>query len=74
MIAPLPLAALSGWSRQNNPPPPCSTFPSIRDTGGGSGPRARVITTAGAFAGCEDVHYTPAYPLTVRFLATMYLD
>ena len=30
--------------------------------------------SAGRFYGCEDVNYTPAYPLTVRLLATLYLD
>lgn len=29
---------------------------------------------AGRFYGCEDINYTPAYPLTVRLLATLYLD
>jgi TonB family protein len=29
---------------------------------------------AGRFFGCEDINYTPAYPLTVRLLATLYLD
>ncbi|HVZ73351.1 MAG TPA: TonB-dependent receptor [Polyangia bacterium] len=29
---------------------------------------------AGGFYGCEDVDYTPAYPLTLRLLATLYLD
>jgi outer membrane receptor protein involved in Fe transport len=28
----------------------------------------------GRFYGCEDIDYTPAYPLTVRLLATLYLD
>ena len=28
----------------------------------------------GRFYGCEDVDYTPAYPLTVRLMATLYLD
>ena len=28
----------------------------------------------GRFYGCEDINYTPAYPLTVRLLATLYLD
>jgi outer membrane receptor protein involved in Fe transport len=28
----------------------------------------------GRFYGCEDVNFTPAYPLTVRLLATLYLD
>jgi TonB family protein len=29
---------------------------------------------AGRFFGCEDIDYTPAYPLTLRLLATLYLD
>jgi TonB family protein len=28
----------------------------------------------GRFYGCEDVNYTPAYPLTVRLMATLFLD
>jgi len=28
----------------------------------------------GSFAGCEDVHFTPAYPLSIRFMATLFLD
>src|SRR5450432_3986601 len=28
----------------------------------------------GQFFGCEDINYTPAYPLTVRLMATLYLD
>jgi len=31
-------------------------------------------TTSGRFYGCEDVDYTPAYPLTIRLMATLYLD
>ncbi len=30
--------------------------------------------STGRFRGCEDVDYTPAYPLTVRLTATLYLD
>jgi outer membrane receptor protein involved in Fe transport len=30
--------------------------------------------TAGAFFGCEDVAYTPAYPLTARVMVTVFLD
>jgi hypothetical protein len=26
------------------------------------------------FFGCEDINYTPAYPLTIRLMATLYLD
>jgi hypothetical protein len=29
---------------------------------------------AGSFNGCEDVNYTPAYPLTLRVMATLFLD
>jgi outer membrane receptor protein involved in Fe transport len=29
---------------------------------------------AGRFAGCEDVHFTPQYPTTLRVMATVYLD
>ena len=29
---------------------------------------------AGGFNGCEDVHFTPQYPLTLRVMATVYLD
>ena len=32
------------------------------------------VPAAGRFYGCEDINYTPAYPLTVRLLATLYLD
>jgi outer membrane receptor for monomeric catechols len=28
----------------------------------------------GGFGGCEDVHFTPQYPLTMRVMATVYLD
>lgn len=31
-------------------------------------------SSAGAFNGCEDVNYTPAYPLTARIMATVFLD
>ena len=29
--------------------------------------------TSGRFYGCQDVDYTPAYPLTLRIMATLYL-
>ena len=28
----------------------------------------------GRFFGCEDIHFTPAYPMTARLLATIFLD
>ena len=28
----------------------------------------------GSFHGCEDINYTPAYPLTLRVMATLFLD
>jgi hypothetical protein len=33
-----------------------------------------VTAPNGGFGGCEDVDYTPAYPLTVRLMATLFLD
>jgi len=33
-----------------------------------------VSSPSGGFGGCEDVDYTPAYPLTVRLMATLFLD
>jgi TonB family protein len=33
-----------------------------------------VSATNGGFGGCQDVDYTPAYPLTLRVLATLFLD
>ena len=39
------------------------------------GPNTNVITNAsGGFAGCEDIHFTPAYPFTIRLTATAYVD
>ncbi len=32
------------------------------------------VPAAGRFYGCDDVDYTPAYPLTIRLMATLYLD
>jgi hypothetical protein len=29
---------------------------------------------AGTFQGCQDVDFTPAYPLTVRLMATLFVD
>ncbi len=49
--------------------------------GFGCGANARLAATApdgtsanGNFFGCEDIHFTAAYPLTLRLLATLYLD
>ena len=42
------------------------------------GSNGRLATTpsvpAGRFAGCEDVHFTPQYPTTLRVMATVFLD
>ena len=39
------------------------------------GSNARLVTTpAGGFGGCEGVSFTPAYPLTARLMATVFLD
>ena len=40
------------------------------------GRNARLATgsTPGAYFGCEDVAFTPAYPLTARVMVTVFLD
>ncbi|MES1205553.1 MAG: TonB family protein [Pseudomonadota bacterium] len=48
--------------------------------GFGCGSNARLAPPPGGgppgaqFHGCEDINYTPAYPLTVRLMATLFLD
>jgi len=48
--------------------------------GFGCGSNARLASAPdgspanGVFHGCQDINYTPAYPLTVRVMATLYLD
>jgi hypothetical protein len=39
-----------------------------------AGQRTRNPQTTVPFAGCEGVDYTPAYPITARLLATIYID
>ena len=64
-------AQFSTTSRLATEPTVGATVP----TGFSCGNNARLATTsAGGFGGCEDIHFTPAYPLTMRILATMYLD
>jgi outer membrane receptor protein involved in Fe transport len=42
---------------------------------GACGNGSRVATSsAGNFAGCEDIHFTPGYPFTVRLMTTLFLD
>jgi TonB family protein len=41
---------------------------------GSNGRLATGGASASGFAGCEDVHFTPQYPLTLRVMATVYLD
>ena len=39
------------------------------------GKSGRLVSSgSGGFGGCEDVDYTPAYPRTVRLMATLFLD
>jgi TonB family protein len=40
----------------------------------GSNARLAPSPAGGGFGGCEDINYTPAYPLTVRLMATLFLD
>ena len=37
-------------------------------------PSPGATAPGGGFHGCQDINYTPAYPRTVRLLATLYLD
>jgi TonB family protein len=45
----------------------CGSNGRLAATPDGSAPNGR-------FYGCEDVHFTPAYPLTARVMATVFLD
>ena len=64
-------AQFSTVSRLPGEPLPGDAVPA----GFSCGARGRVVrATGGAFSGCEDVDYTPAYPLTVRVMATVFLD
>ena len=56
-------------SRLPGEPPLGATVPA----GFGCGKNGRLAAGPG-FNGCEDINYTPAYPLTLRLLATLYLD
>jgi TonB family protein len=47
----------------NAPPPP-----------GTCGFGSRAVLDGNAFAGCEDVNFTPGLPLTLRVMTTLYLD
>jgi TonB family protein len=40
----------------------------------GSAGKLAASDVPGRFNGCEDVHFTPQYPLTLRVMATVYLD
>ena len=51
--------------------PPTSAPPPPGTCGGGS---RLAPLNKGNFAGCDDVHFTPAYPFTLRVMATAYLD
>ena len=59
-------------SRLRNEPAVGAAVPA----GFGCGRNARLAPgpTPGGFFGCEDVSYTPAYPLTARVMVTVFLD
>jgi outer membrane receptor protein involved in Fe transport len=69
-------AQFATTSRLPNEPPLGAPVP----LGFGCGSRGRLAAApdpsspAGAFYGCEEVDYTPAYPLSLRLLATLYLE
>jgi TonB family protein len=51
----------------------CGSNGRVVNTPGGYAP-STAATTAVPFFGCEGVNFTPAYPLTVRLMATLFLD
>jgi len=69
-------AQFSTVSRLRNEPAVGAAAPA----GLSCGKNARLATAPdgspsnGRFYGCEDINYTPAYPLTVRLMATLFLD
>jgi len=64
-------AQFSTVSRLRNEPMLGAALP----VGFGCGRNGRPATPAdGSFHGCEDVDFTPAYPLTLRAMATFFLD
>lgn len=63
-------AQFATTSRLRNEPPTDAAPPA-----GACGNGSRVSTASnGNFAGCEDIHFTPGYPFTVRLMTTLYLD
>jgi hypothetical protein len=69
-------AQFSTVSRLRNEPAVGAATPA----GFSCGNNARLATAPngspanGRFYGCEDINYTPAYPLTVRLMATLFFD
>ncbi|HRG96385.1 MAG TPA: TonB-dependent receptor plug domain-containing protein, partial [Polyangiaceae bacterium] len=51
--------------------PPIGAPPPSGACGNGSRVSA---AEGGGFGGCEDIHFTPGYPLTLRLMTTVYLD
>jgi TonB family protein len=55
--------------------PPIGTALSRLPSGFSCGSNGRMVTAPnGGFGGCEGVDFTPAYPLTARVLATLFID
>ncbi len=69
-------AQFSTVSRLRNEP----AVGAVAPAGFSCGNNARLATAPdgspanGRFYGCEDINFTPAYPLTVRLMATLFLD
>lgn len=53
------------------PSEPSTSAPALTGACGGG---SRVVSNGGSFGGCEDVNFTPGYPLTLRVMTTFYLD
>jgi TonB family protein len=55
--------------------PPVGTLVSQLPKGFSCGSNGRMVTAPnGGFGGCEGVDFTPAWPLTLRLLATLFID
>ncbi len=67
-------AQFATTGRLRNEPALGSAVPPGFNCGSGGRLATDPSIPAGRFAGCEDVHFTPQYPTTLRVLATVFLD
>ncbi|MGC4092825.1 MAG: TonB family protein [Polyangiaceae bacterium] len=67
-------AQFATTSRLRTDPALGSAIPVGYSCGGGARLAAAPEGAAGRFFGCEDVHFTPANPITLRLMATLFLE